>query len=87
MTGVLQVVESEDVLHLGLCVHDGAGAVLHSGLDLLAQELLEVVWLLVGQQSGQVLETISKESMVSSYHVTRSKSSPERVLMLKMCAN
>ena len=71
MTGVLQVVQSEDVLHLGLCVHDGARAVLHSGLDLLAQELLEVVWLLVGQQSGQVLETISKESMVSSYHATR----------------
>ena len=60
---VLQVVESEDVLHLGLGVDDGARAVLHAGLDLLAEELLEVVWLLVGQQSGHVLETNSNTHM------------------------
>ena len=52
---VLQVVEGEDVLHLGLGVDDGAGAVLHASLNLLAQELLHVVWLLVCQKRSKVL--------------------------------
>ena len=55
MTGVLKVVESEDVLHLGLSVDDRARTILDACLDLLAQELLQVVWLLVGEQSCQVL--------------------------------
>ena len=55
VTGVLKVVQSKDVLHLSLSVDDGTGAVLDAGLDLLAQELLHVVWLLVRQKSSQVL--------------------------------
>ena len=46
MTGVLQVVQGEDVLHLSLSVDDRAGAILHARLDLLTQELLHVVGLL-----------------------------------------
>ena len=55
VAGVLQVVESEDVLHLGLGVDDGTGAVLDTCLNLLAQELLHVVWLLVRQKRSKVL--------------------------------
>ena len=56
VTRVLQVVKGEDVLHLSLSVDNGAGAVLHACFDLLAQELLHVVWLLVGEKSCQVLK-------------------------------
>ena len=52
---ILQVVEGEDVLHLSLSVDNGSGAVLDAGFDLLAQELLHVVWLLVRQKRCQVL--------------------------------
>ena len=52
---ILQVVEGEDVLHLSLGVDNGSGAVLDAGFDLLAQELLHVVWLLVRQKRCQVL--------------------------------
>ena len=55
VTRVLQVVQSKDVLHLSLGVDDGTGAVLDAGLDLLAKELLHVVWLFVRQKSSQVL--------------------------------
>ena len=52
---VLQVVKGEDVLHLSLSVDDRAGTVFDSCLDLLAKELLKVVWLLVSQECCQVL--------------------------------
>ena len=71
---VLQVVEGEDVLHLSLGVDDGSGAILDAGLDLLAQELLHVVWLLVGQKRCQVLYSnivrlihINKERTQATY--------------------
>ena len=47
MTGVLEIVEGEDILHLGLGVDDRARAILHTCLDLLAEELLHIVGLLV----------------------------------------
>ena len=52
---VLEVVQREDVLHLSLRVHDGARAILHARLDLLAEELFHIVGLLVGQERGQIL--------------------------------
>ena len=51
----LQVVEGEDVLHLSLSVDNGARSILNARFDLLAEELLHVVWLLVRQKSCQVL--------------------------------
>ena len=56
VASVLQVVESEDVLHLCFSVDDGSGAVLDTGFDLLAQELLQIVWLLEREQGRQVLD-------------------------------
>lgn len=55
VAGVLQVVQSEDILHLSLGVDNGSGATLDASFDLLGQELLEVVWLLVRQKRRQVL--------------------------------
>ena len=55
VAGVLQVVKSEDILHLSLGVDDGSGATLDASFNLLGQELLEVVWLLVRQKCRQVL--------------------------------
>ena len=55
MARVLQVVEREDVLHLSLGVDDRARAILHARLNLLAEELLHIVWLLVSKQGSQIL--------------------------------
>lgn len=54
----LQVVEGEDVLHLSVCVDDWALSVLLTGFNLLDEEVLDVVWLLVGEKSGQILTTV-----------------------------
>ena len=56
LAGVAQIVKSENVLHLRLSVDNGAGALLDASLNLLAEEALQVVGLLVGDQRGQVLE-------------------------------
>ena len=56
MARVLQIIQGEDILHLSLCVDDGARSILDAGLDLLSQELFHVVWLLVRQKRGQVLK-------------------------------
>ena len=56
VAGALQVVERENVLQLLVGVDDGAGSVLFSNLYLVDQELLNIVGLLVRQQSGQVLK-------------------------------
>ena len=58
---VLKVVKCEDVLHLSLSVDDRAGAILDSCLDLLAKELLKVVWLLVSQECRQVLSETNRK--------------------------
>ena len=58
---VLQVVEGEDVLHLSLSVDDRAGTVFDSCFDLLAEELLKVVWLLVSQECRQVLSETNRK--------------------------
>ena len=60
VAGVLEVVQGEDVLHLSLSVDDRAGTILNASLNLLAQELLQVVWLLVGEQSCQILSSVQK---------------------------
>ena len=51
----LKVVQSEDVVDLRLGVHDGAVSVLDALLNLTHEEALNVVWLLVAKQGGQVL--------------------------------
>ena len=56
MARTLQVVESENILQLGVRVHNRAWTVLLAKLDLLHEEGLNVVWLFVAQQSGQVFE-------------------------------
>ncbi len=56
VAGVLQIVQGEDILHLSLCVDDRARSVLDASLDLLSQKLFHVVWLLVRQKRGQVLQ-------------------------------
>ena len=52
----LKVVQGEDVLHLGISVNNGAFTVLLAGLDLLDEEVLDIIRLLVGKKSGQILE-------------------------------
>lgn len=64
---VLQVVQRENVLHLGLSVDDRASAVLDACLDLLAQELLHIVWLLVRQKRGQVLPISNYQELKCKY--------------------
>ena len=54
----LQIVQSEDVLHFSVGVDDRAITILLTGLNLLHEEMFDVVWLLVGQESGQILRTI-----------------------------
>ena len=54
-TRSLKVVESENILNLSLSVDNITVTIFLSLLDLLDQELLNIVWLLVAQQSGQVL--------------------------------
>ena len=56
----LQIVQGEDVLHLSVGVYDGAFSVLLTGFNLLYEEVLNVVRLLVGQKSGQILSKIDK---------------------------
>ena len=52
----LKVIESEDVLHLSISVNNRAFTVLLTGLDLLDEEVLDIIWLLVGKKSGQILK-------------------------------
>ena len=54
----LQIVKSEDVLHFGVCVHDRALTILLASFNLLDEEMLNIVWLLVGQKSGQILSEV-----------------------------
>ena len=51
----LQIVQSEDILHLSVSVDNGAVTVLLASLDLLHEEVLNVVRLLVRQKGSQVL--------------------------------
>ena len=55
VTGILQVIERKDVLHLCLGVYNRTRSALHACLNLLAEELLHIVWLFVRQQCCQVL--------------------------------
>ena len=43
-------------MHLSISVNNGAFTVLLTGLDLLDEEVLDIIWLLVGKKSGQILE-------------------------------
>ena len=52
----LKVVKGKDVLHLSIGVNNGAFTVLLASLDLLDEEVLDIIWLLVGKKSGQILE-------------------------------
>ena len=52
----LKIVKGEDVLHLSISVNNGAFTVLLAGLDLLDEEVLDIIGLLVGKKSGQILE-------------------------------
>ena len=56
VAGVFQVIEREDVLHLSLSIDYCSWAILHTRLDLLAEESLEGIWLSVGDDCCQVLE-------------------------------
>ena len=51
-----KVVKGEDVLHLSISVNNGALTVLLTGLDLLDEEVLDIIWLFVGKKSGQILK-------------------------------
>lgn len=53
--GTFKIVEREDVLQLGVCIDDRPAAVLFSLLNLIDQERVDVVGLLVAEQSGKVL--------------------------------
>ena len=58
LTGSFQIVESEDVLELGVGEHDGAGTVGLAGFNLLDEERLELVLrvkLLVADKGGEIL--------------------------------
>jgi len=58
VSGTLQVVKGEDVLELGLVVHDRAAALLLTLLEEVHEELLDVLGLLVAQDGRQVLEQL-----------------------------
>ena len=66
----LKVVKGEDVLHLSISVNNGAFTVLLAGLDLLDEEVLDIIRLLVGKKSGQILKRkfgISNRSTIEEY--------------------
>ena len=52
----LEVIESEDVLELGLIVHNGAASLLLALLQEVNQELLNVLWLFIANNGCQVLQ-------------------------------
>ena len=51
----LQVIESEDVLEFSLIVNNGAASLLLALLQEVNQELFNVLWLFIANNSGQVL--------------------------------
>jgi hypothetical protein len=51
----LQVIESEDVLEFSLIVNNGATSLLLALLQEVNQELFNVLWLFIANNSGQVL--------------------------------
>jgi hypothetical protein len=51
----LQVIESEDVLEFSLIVDNGAASLLFALLQEVNQELFNVLWLFIANNSGQVL--------------------------------
>jgi hypothetical protein len=52
----LQVIESEDVLEFSLIVNNGATSLLLALLQEVNQELFNVLWLFIANNSGQVLK-------------------------------
>jgi hypothetical protein len=52
----LQVIESEDVLEFSLIVDNGAASLLFALLQEVNQELFNVLWLFIANNSGQVLK-------------------------------
>ena len=52
----LEVIESEDVLELGLIVHNGAASLLLALLQEVNQELFNVLWLFIANNGCQVLQ-------------------------------
>ena len=52
----LEVIESEDVLELGLIVYNGAASLLLALLQEVNQELLNVLWLFIANNGCQVLQ-------------------------------
>jgi len=58
VSGTLEVIECEDVLQLGLVVHDRTTALLLSLLKQVNQELLNVLGLLVAYDGRQVLKRL-----------------------------
>ena len=55
----LQVVEGEDVLHFSVSVDNRALSILLAGFNLLDEEVFDVIGLLVGEKSGQILTQVS----------------------------
>ena len=52
----LQVIESEDVLEFSLIVNNGTASLLLALLQEVNQELFNVLWLFIANNSGQVLK-------------------------------
>jgi hypothetical protein len=52
----LQVIESEDVLEFSLIVNNGAASLLLALLQEVNQELFNVLWLFIANNSRQVLK-------------------------------
>ena len=50
-------------MHLSICVNNGAFTVLLAGLNLLDKEMLDIIGLLVGKKSGQILKRKLKVSI------------------------
>ena len=57
VTGTLQVIQSEDVLKFLIGVNDGSGTVLLADFNLIDDELIDIIRLLISEQSGQILHT------------------------------
>ena len=70
MASTFEVIESKDVLELGLVVNDGATSLFLALLQEVDEELLNVLWLLITNDGCQVLQ-----SLVVDGEVRTSKSS------------
>ena len=56
VSSTLEVIESENVLELGLIVYNGAASLLLALFQEVNQELLNVLWLFIANNGCQVLQ-------------------------------